>query len=335
MTARFTHLHTHSHYSLLNALPKIPALVAEAKKHEMSALALTDNANLYGAVEFYQAAKKAGIKPIIGIDAYVAYRSRHDKVSGVDKERYRLVLLAMNDIGYKNLIKLVTLAHVEGFYYKPRIDRDLLELHHEGIIAIAPSFSSDISQSLKLSRVDEARERVEWYKKVFGESPEIIETIREEKKVNEKGEEEIKKIVERNEGEKMLPNFYIEISHHPEIAGHEEKMSKLIEFAKETQTPIVAAHDVYYIAPEDRAARETLMAVQNNTDISDKIESNADDFSFQDAISIFPLENGSYQIILLKVGFRMTLNSDGLQREVLSDEKSKKLLNFWNAWNMS
>ncbi len=256
-TSKFTHLHTHSHYSLLNALPKIDALVEEAQKNEMTALALTDNANLYGAIEFYQAAKKAGIKPIIGIDAYVAYRSRHDKVSGVDKERFRLVLLAMNDTGYKNLIKLVTLAHMEGFYYKPRIDRELLEQYHEGLIAIAPSFSSDIMQSLKLSRPDEARERLEWYKKTFGVT-----------------------IDENNPGKTAQPNFYIEITHHPEIAGHEENMKKLSAFALETNTPIVAAHDVYYISPEDRSARETLMAVQNNNDISEKIEATADDFSF-------------------------------------------------------
>src|SRR4051812_33579797 len=143
MASKFTHLHTHSHYSLLNALPKIDALVAEAKKYGMTSLALTDNSNLYGAIEFYQTAKKAGVKPIIGIDAYVAYRSRNDK-TGIDKERYRLVLLAENETGYKNLIKLVTLAHLEGFYYKPRIDRELLEKYHEGLIAIAPSFSSDI-----------------------------------------------------------------------------------------------------------------------------------------------------------------------------------------------
>src|SRR3989344_9055640 len=97
---KFVHLHIHSHYSLLQALPKIPDLIAAAKKNDMSALALTDNCNLYGAIEFYKACKKKEIKPIIGIDAYVAYRSRHDKVSGVDKERYRLVLLAENEIGY-------------------------------------------------------------------------------------------------------------------------------------------------------------------------------------------------------------------------------------------
>lgn len=248
MSSKFVHLHTHSHYSLLNALPKIDALIAEAKKNDMGALALTDNCNLYGAIEFYKACKKKEIKPIIGIDAYVAYRSRLDKQSGVDKERYRLVLLAENDIGYKNLIKLVTHAHLEGFYYKPRIDRELMEKYHEGLIAIAPSFSSDILKSLQLSNTDQAEERLGWYKKTFGNNP-----------VGD-------------------PNFFIEITHHPEIKGHEENMVKLVDFAKQTNTPLVAAHDVYYINKEDRPARETLIAIQSQND--EKIEESDDDFSF-------------------------------------------------------
>src|SRR3989344_9187169 len=105
---KFTHLHTHSHYSLLQALPKIPELVEAAKKEGMEALALTDNGNLYGAIEFYKECKKAGIKPIIGIDAYLAGRTRHDKQAGIDKERHRIVLLAKNEIGYRNLLKLVS-----------------------------------------------------------------------------------------------------------------------------------------------------------------------------------------------------------------------------------
>lgn len=245
--SKFTHLHTHSHYSLLNALPKIDALVDIAKKNEMTALALTDNCNLYGAIEFYKACQKKGIKPIIGIDAYVAYRSRLDKQTGIDKERYRLVLLAKNDAGYKNLIKLVTQAHMEGFYYKPRIDKELLEKYSEGLIAIAPSFSSDILQSLKLENKDQALERLDWYKKTFKDS--------------EDG-----------------PNFYFEVTHHPEIKGHEENMKKIVEFAKKTETPLVAAHDVYYLAKEDRIARETMIAIQSQND--EKVDEGEDDFSF-------------------------------------------------------
>lgn len=247
MAPRFTHLHTHSHYSLLNALPKIDALVEEAKKNEMTALALTDNANLYGAVEFYKLCKKKEIKPIIGIDAYVTYRSRFDKQSGIDKQRYRLVLLAENDNGYKNLIQLVTLAHLEGFYYKPRIDRELLEKYSEGLIAIAPSFSNDILTSLETGNTEQAQERLDWYKKVFAGTPEA-------------------------------PNFYIEITHHPEIKGHEENTKRMLDFARKTKTPIVANHDVYYIDKDDRIARETMIAIASQND--EKVEEGTDDFSF-------------------------------------------------------
>lgn len=242
MSAKFTHLHTHSHYSLLNALPKIDALISEAKKNEMTALALTDNGNLYGAIEFYKACKKNEIKPIIGIDAYVAYRSRHDKTS-IDKERYRLVLLAETDQGYKNLIQLVTISHLEGFYYKPRVDKEILEKYKDGLIVIIPSFSNDILSSLKLANKPQALERLDWYKKVYGED-----------------------------------NFFIEITHHPEIKGHEEAQKLMLDFAKETNTPIIANHDVYYIAKEDRIARDTMIAIQSMND--EKIEEGDDDFSF-------------------------------------------------------
>ena len=168
MPSKFIHLHTHSHYSLLNALPKIPELVKEAKKNEMSALALTDNANLYGAIEFYKACKKENIKPIIGADMYVATRTRNDKQGGVDNRRSRLVLLVKDLTGYHNLIKLVTLANLEGFYYKPRIDKELIEKYAEGLICLSPSFSGAITQALKNSDQEEAKRLVSWYKKVYG-----------------------------------------------------------------------------------------------------------------------------------------------------------------------
>ena len=156
--SQFYHLHTHSHYSLLTALPKIDDLVKEAKKMSMNALALTDSGNLYGAIEFYKACKKAEIKPIIGVDFYVAVRSRRDMQAGIDNRRSRLVLLAMNETGYKNLIRLVTDAHLEGLYYKPRIDKELIQKYSEGLIAISPSFSGEISLALKSRNQDKARE---------------------------------------------------------------------------------------------------------------------------------------------------------------------------------
>ena len=135
--SKFVHLHTHSHYSLLEALPKIPDLVKKAVLSNMNSLAITDSGNLYGAIEFYKECKEQGIKPIIGVDFYVALRTRHDKEARVDNERSRLVLLAENNEGYHNLLKLVTASYLEGFYYKPRIDRELLEKYNEGLIAIA------------------------------------------------------------------------------------------------------------------------------------------------------------------------------------------------------
>ncbi|MDO8424085.1 MAG: PHP domain-containing protein, partial [bacterium] len=135
--SKFVHLHTHSHYSLLEALPKIPDLVGKAKKSGMTALALTDSGNLYGAIEFYKECREQDIKPIIGVDFYVALRTRHDKEARVDNQRSRLILLAENGVGYKNLLKLVSASYLEVFYYTTRIVRVLLELHNEGLIAIA------------------------------------------------------------------------------------------------------------------------------------------------------------------------------------------------------
>ena len=247
MPAKFSHLHVHSHYSLLAALPKINELVAKAKEEGMSALALTDSGNMYGAIEFYKECKNVGIKPIIGVDAYLAVRSRFDKQAGIDNRRTRLVLLAKNLTGYKNLIKLVTAAHLEGFYYKPRIDTELLEQHAEGLLAISPSFNSAIVLALKNGDSAKALEQTEWYKKTFG-----------------------------NE------NFFLEITRHPEIDGHEKIMNAVVKFGAESNTPLVAAHDVYYISPEDKKARDTLTLVNSNAELSERSGGAEDngDFSF-------------------------------------------------------
>ncbi|OHA87206.1 MAG: hypothetical protein A2644_02345 [Candidatus Zambryskibacteria bacterium RIFCSPHIGHO2_01_FULL_39_63] len=234
---KFTHLHTHSHYSLLQALPKIPELIEATKKDGMEALALTDNGNMYGAIEFYKECKKAGVKPIIGVDAYLASRTRFDKQAGVDKDRFRLVLLCKNENGYKNLLKLVTASYLEGFYYKPRIDFELLEKYSDGLIAISSSWSGDISTALRNKNTELAKDLLQKYKKIFGNS-----------------DDESNKPI-------MGGDFYIEITKHPELVGHDEHMKVLAEFAKVNSVGTVAAHDVYYIEPEDREAKNTLMAV--------------------------------------------------------------------------
>ncbi len=238
--SKFIHLHTHSHYSLLEALPKVPDLVARAKKLGMPALALTDAGNLYGAIEFYKECKDAGIKPIIGIDFYVALRTRGDKEARVDNQRTRLVLLAENETGYKNLLKLVTASYLEGFYYKPRIDKELIEKHKEGLIAILPSFVRTDVEKLAA-----------YYQEVFG--PE---------------------------------HFYLEITHHPEIMNHEEQMEKRVGISKQLNIPLVAGHDVYYLAKDDRQAREVLLSIQGHltrgTDSGAFGNSEEEDFSFID-----------------------------------------------------
>jgi len=283
---RFTHLHVHSHYSLLNALPKIDELVGAAKKHGMKALALTDNGNLYGAIEFFKACKKAEIKPIIGVDFYMAVRSRKDMQAGVDNRRARLVLLAMNETGYRNLIQLVTLSNLEGFYYKPRVDRELLEKYNEGLIAIIPSFSGEITQSLKSRNQDKAKEVAEFYKEVFkptdgqvlrGKSSEAVEAEKQAPAQQSRTPVPKKELGRQS----ATPRLFIEITRHPEIDGHEANMKTLADFARAQDIPIMAAHDVYYLNPDDRMARETLVRVNSHSDGGDRSsESDEDDFSF-------------------------------------------------------
>lgn len=242
---KFSHLHTHSHYSLLQALPKLPELVEAAKKDGQEALALTDNGNLYGAIEFYKECKKAEIKPIIGVDAYLASRTRHDKETGVDKDRFRLILLCKNEIGYKNLLKLVTDSYLEGFYYKPRVDFEILEKYAEGLVCISSSWSGDISTHLRNRNLEQANLLLEKYKKIFGE------------------------------------NFFLEVTSHPEMQGHSEHMQYLANWAKEKSVHIVASHDVYYIKSEDREAKDTLMAVMQGMEGKTRsFNAEEEDFSF-------------------------------------------------------
>lgn len=241
----FLHLHTHSHYSLLNALPTPKELVAAAKADGQTALALTDNGALYGAIDFYKAATKEGLKPIIGIDAYVAPRTRFEKEGQQDKPRARLVLLAKNFAGYQNLIELVTRSYVDGFYYKPRIDQEIISKLSSDLICILPSFSGEPTQALKNNDFERAGAILDWYKSVF------------------------------------KADCYLEISHHPEIPDHEDNQTRLIKLAKDTGTPLVAAHDVYYIKPEDRIARETMIKIQNGGIVDTDTDHNgADNFSF-------------------------------------------------------
>ena len=250
---KFIHLHTHSHYSLLNALPKIGELVKTAKKDGMNALALTDSGNMYATIEFVQECTKAEIKAIVGVDFYIATRTRFDKEHRLDNKHTRIVLLAKDMVGYKNLVKLVTRSNLEGFYYKPRIDRELMEELNEGIVAIIPSFNNEIINSLNHNNPEKAEEALSFFKKIY-------------------------------------TDLYIEITHHPEINGHEASMKKLIEFARSHDVPLVAASDVYYLNKDDKRARDTVIAIQKNSALRDKGEDEDADFSFltqDEAVKLF------------------------------------------------
>lgn len=228
----FVHLHTHSHYSLLSALSQVDDLVKAAAQHGMPAIALTDNGNLYGAIEFYKACKKAHVKPILGVDFYVAARTRHDKESGIDNRRTRLVLLAKNNEGYKNLIKLVTYSHLEGFYYKPRVDAELLERYKEGLIAIVPAFASEIANALRAGNMDGALEVIGRYTTWYGDD-----------------------------------GVYLELTNHPQIDGHTELMGNLRAFARAHDLPLVASNDIHYMTTDEQPARRTLLSIQSGGEL--------------------------------------------------------------------
>jgi DNA polymerase-3 subunit alpha len=208
----FIHLHTHSHYSLLDGLAKIDDLVSEAAKNKMSALALTDHGNMHGAIEFYKKAKAADIKPIIGIETYVAPRSRHQKETGIDAKPYHLVLLAKSEGGYKNLLKLASLANLEGFYYKPRVDKELLAQYSKDIIASTACLGGEIPRLLLSEKHEQAKQSLKEYQDIFGPD-----------------------------------SFFLEIQHHPAVPNYETVNKQIIALAKETKTPLLATQDIHYL----------------------------------------------------------------------------------------
>ena len=238
----FIHLHNHTHFSLLQAVPKVKDLIKAAVANKMPAIAITDAGNMYGTIEFFKKCKEANIKPIIGVDFFVSARTRHDKEPRIDNRRSRLILIAKDQEGYKNLIRLVTASNFEGFYYKPRIDRELVEKYKEGLLCIMPSFSGELTQAIVGHNSEHAKETADFYKKNFGD------------------------------------DFYVEITHHEEIEGHEENMRKLIEFARAENIKLVAAHDTYYIKKEDSKTRDVLMKIADQ--FGERNRDDDADFSF-------------------------------------------------------
>ncbi len=234
----FVHLHVHSHYSLLEALPKVKELVYAAKEKGMTALALTDYGSMYGAIEFYKASRRAGITPIIGFEAFVVAGSRFDRNK---KETYHLILLAENEIGYKNLMKLSSAGHLEGFGpnaegdFAPRLDKELLKKFHEGVIALSGCISGEIPRLIyKHHDLAKAKQTALDYQEIFGPG-----------------------------------NFYLELQDHPDLAGQVEVNNALIGISQETNLPLVATRDIHYLNPEDREAQDILTCVKSGRNVND------------------------------------------------------------------
>jgi len=227
MPSKFVHLHTHSHYSLLEALPKVKEILGHAKKMDMDTIALTDNGTMYGAIEFFQKAEEYGIKPILGMDVYIAKHGRHQKRHRVDSKQNRLVLLAENLTGYRNLLTISSIGFLEGFYYKPRVDKEVLEAHKEGLIALSGGYLSEINEFIKNGNIEEAKKVAKGYADLFGEG-----------------------------------NFFLELVDRPEIAEQETMNANLIEIGREFGIPVVATKDTYYIKPEHVEAWKILNCIK-------------------------------------------------------------------------
>ncbi len=229
----FAHLHVHTEYSLLDGFSKIEPLVERVKEMGMPAVAITDHGTMYGVIEFYRTAKAAGIKPIIGMEAYMAARGMRDRDPKLDKKSYHLLLLAENETGYRNLLKLASLAQLEGFYYYPRIDKETLAAHSEGLICTTGCMSAEIPRALLREDPEEAVRRMDWYYEVFG--PE---------------------------------RFFVELQHH-NIAEIVDLNRQLVELGARYSARFVATNDVHYINPDDARLQDILLALQTGSVLSD------------------------------------------------------------------
>lgn len=228
----FVHLHTHTEFSLLDGANKIKELPARAKELGMKAMAITDHGVMFGVVDFYKECKKVGIKPIIGCEVYVAPRTRFDKEPNIDNKYSHLILLAKNETGYKNLSILVSMGFIEGFYYKPRIDLELLEKYHEGLICLSACLAGSVNKAILKEDMEEAKRIALWHKNIFGE------------------------------------DYYLEVQPN----GLPEQVlvnQKLVELSKELDIPLVATNDSHYLKKEDAYIHEILLCIQTGKKMSD------------------------------------------------------------------
>ncbi len=244
----FVHLHNHTHHSLLDGLTKIPDLVSKVKEYGMTAAAVTDHGTMSGILEFYKAAIDGEIKPVLGIEAYVAARTRFDREPSKDKARYHIILLAQNDVGYRNIMKLSTLAHLEGMYYKPRVDHDILEEYSEGVIVLSGCASGEIGESLRVDNYKEAKRIAEWYKSVFND------------------------------------RYYLEVQDHghPDAPFTWDVQTKInqgiMKLSKELDIPMVVTSDGHYLTHDDQEAHEILLCVGTGSFLSDEKRMSLKDF---------------------------------------------------------
>ena len=231
----FTHLHVHTEYSLLDGSSKIKELVNRAKELNMDSLAITDHGVMYGVIDFYRAAKEAGIKPVIGCEVYVAPGSRFDRenVNGEDRY-YHLVLLAENDTGYHNLMKIVSKGFVDGFYYKPRVDMEVLETYHEGIIALSACLAGEVPRYLARGLYEEAKKAAVKYRDIFGEN-----------------------------------NYFLELQDHG-IPAQRTVNQGLVRMSQELNIPLVATNDSHYTFKEDAVPHDLLLCIQTGKKVTDE-----------------------------------------------------------------
>ncbi len=232
--ANFVHLHNHTEYSLLDGLSKIPELVKRCVDLGMKSVAISDHGVMHGIVPFYLACKDAGIKPILGCETYIAQRSHLDKQPRIDSDQYHLLLLAENDKGYKNLMKLVTIAHLEGFYYKPRIDMEVLKKHKEGLICLTACLEGEVPSLFRHDEDEKAEKKAQELFEIFGPD-----------------------------------RFYLELQKHPQIADQEKVNKKMVALSRKIGLPLVATNDNHYVYAEDAEAQEALLCVQTKTTLND------------------------------------------------------------------